>query len=143
MAVTLSYRFAMRRRTAAGWTSLNEVLLQSEWGHESDTNRLKIGDGVSAWNDLPYYGLAPTGVTAGDYGMDPTTPEMVGFTVDEDGLLTAARTVPLVAGNGLSFDIDPNTGAVTISVNSFVADNRITQAGDTRVTPNGDIRVTR
>lgn len=143
MAVTLKYRFAMRRRTAADWTALNEVLLQSEWGHESDTNFVKIGDGSTPWNSLPYFGLAPSGVAAGDYGMDPEVPTLVGFTVAEDGILTAARAVPLIAGNGLSFDIDPETGAITLSVNSFVADLRVTEAGDTRTTPSGDIRVTR
>jgi len=143
MAVTLKYRFAMRRRTAADWVSLNEVLIQSEWGHESDTNRLKIGDGVTPWNGLPYSGASPSGVAAGDYGMDPTTQALVGFTVDENGVITAARAVPLIAGNGLSFDIDPTTGAVTLSVNSFVANNRVTRDGNTRVTRNGDIRVIR
>lgn len=54
MAVVLNYRFAMRRRTSADWTSLNEVLINSEWGYETDTGQLKIGDGVTAWGALPY-----------------------------------------------------------------------------------------
>lgn len=55
MAGTIYYRFRLRRRTAASWTALNEILLGSEIGHESDTGRLKIGDGVTAWNALPYF----------------------------------------------------------------------------------------
>jgi len=51
---TLSLRFTTRRRTAAGWTTSNEVLLQSEIGHETDTNRFKFGDGSTPWDDLPY-----------------------------------------------------------------------------------------
>lgn len=51
---TLEYRFRVRRRTAADWTSLNEVLLDSEFGRESDTNRMKMGDGTTAWSELPY-----------------------------------------------------------------------------------------
>lgn len=142
MAVTLNYRFAMRRRTAAGWTTLNEVLLQSEWGHESDTNRLKIGDGVTAWVDLPYYGLDDTGVTAGDYGI--AAPSLVGFSVNEYGQLTQAKSVALEVGSGLSLDIDPITGAVTISLTvPPTFDKRSTQGGDIRVTPSGDIRVIR
>lgn len=58
MATVLKYRFAMRRRSAAEWTAVNEVLYNSEWGLETDdadvASRLKIGDGVRAWNDLPY-----------------------------------------------------------------------------------------
>lgn len=140
MATILQYRFAMRRRLAADWASLNEVLLNSEWGHETDTGFLKVGDGTTAWNDLPY-SRGPQGATPGDYGMD--APSLVGYSVNGAGELTAARSVALNPGNGISFDIDPITGDLTISVNGFAADNRVTQDGDTRVTPNGDIRVTR
>lgn len=54
MATTLKYRFAMRRRTATEWLANNEVLLNSEWGYETDTGKLKIGNGSSAWTALSY-----------------------------------------------------------------------------------------
>lgn len=44
----------LRRGTAAEWTAANELLLLGEPGFEKDTYRLKIGDGVTLWNDLPY-----------------------------------------------------------------------------------------
>ena len=57
--VEIAYRFRVRRRTAASWASLNEPLLDSEIGLESDTvwpngggRKFKIGPG--AWNSLPY-----------------------------------------------------------------------------------------
>src|ERR1700761_7971807 len=40
--------------TAANWTSSNRVLLAGEIGCESDTKRIKIGDGSTAWNSLAY-----------------------------------------------------------------------------------------
>lgn len=52
----LNLRFACRRRTAASWASINEVLLLAEIGLERDTGKFKFGDGVTAWNSLPYYG---------------------------------------------------------------------------------------
>lgn len=54
--MAISYRFACRRRTAASWTSLNEVLLKGEIGLETDTNKFKFGNGVLGWNDLEYAG---------------------------------------------------------------------------------------
>lgn len=45
-----------RRGTAAAWTSANPTLAAGEFGWESDTNKLKIGDGSTAWNALPYIG---------------------------------------------------------------------------------------
>ena len=43
-----------KRGTAANWFSANPILLAGEIGFESDTNKLKIGDGIKAWNDLDY-----------------------------------------------------------------------------------------
>jgi hypothetical protein len=84
--------------------------------------------------------LKPSGVDPDVYGGGV---KIVMIAVDAYGRVTAASDLALVPGNGISFDTDPDTGAVTISVNSFVADNRVTEAGDTRVTPSGDIRITR
>lgn len=50
-----SYRLAIRRDTAANWTSENPTLAQGEFGYEADTGSLKIGDGVTAWTSLGYY----------------------------------------------------------------------------------------
>lgn len=45
-----------KRGTAAKWAELNLVLEAGQPGFVTDENRLKIGDGVTAWNDLPYIG---------------------------------------------------------------------------------------
>lgn len=55
MAEVINYRFRVRRRLAANWAALNEILLSSEIGHESDTGLIKIGDGVTPWNSLDYF----------------------------------------------------------------------------------------
>jgi hypothetical protein len=44
----------VRRGTAAEWLASNEVLLLGEPGFEKDTKKLKIGDGITPWNDLQY-----------------------------------------------------------------------------------------
>lgn len=46
----------LRNDTAANWTSDNPVLAQGEMGLETDTNKIKFGDGSTAWNSLPYVG---------------------------------------------------------------------------------------
>lgn len=46
--------FRLKRGTAARWASVNPILEQGEPGFVYDSNRLKIGDGVTPWNDLPY-----------------------------------------------------------------------------------------
>ena len=45
----------LRRDTAANWTSANPVLSQGEQGYETDTGKMKIGDGSTAWSSLAYF----------------------------------------------------------------------------------------
>jgi hypothetical protein len=49
-------RMKQRRKTAANWTSSNEVLLAGEIGLETDTRKVKYGDGTTVWNSLNYAG---------------------------------------------------------------------------------------
>jgi hypothetical protein len=56
----------VRRGTASQWTSANPTLASGEWGFESDTNKVKIGNGSTAWNSLGYTGAGTvTSITAG------------------------------------------------------------------------------
>lgn len=57
-----SIRFQIAAHTALQWvsgitTSGNPVLLARELAHETDTGKFKTGDGVTAWNALPYIGF--------------------------------------------------------------------------------------
>jgi hypothetical protein len=57
----------VRRGTASQWTSANPTLSAGEFGFETDTNKLKCGNGATAWNSLAYISSDGdiTGVTAG------------------------------------------------------------------------------
>jgi len=44
----------IRRDTAANWTSANPILAQGELGVETDTDKIKVGDGSTAWSSLGY-----------------------------------------------------------------------------------------
>ncbi|MEL6301110.1 MAG: hypothetical protein AAFR07_05675 [Pseudomonadota bacterium] len=50
----MSVALQLRRATASEAAASNPVLLPGEIGCETDTNRIKVGDGVTAWSDLPY-----------------------------------------------------------------------------------------
>ena len=47
-------KIIQRHDTAANWTSVNPVLAAGEMGVETDTNKFKFGDGVTAWSGLAY-----------------------------------------------------------------------------------------
>lgn len=50
----LDARQTQRYDTAANWSSNNPLLLAGEIGIESDTYKIKIGNGTSLWNSLTY-----------------------------------------------------------------------------------------
>jgi hypothetical protein len=57
----------IKRGTASAWTSANTVLAAGEVGFETDTKKMKVGDGSTAWTSLTYTVTDGdiTGVTAG------------------------------------------------------------------------------
>lgn len=51
-------RIKQRTDTQANWAAYNPVLLEGELGLVTDDKNLyKVGDGVTAWNDLPFRGF--------------------------------------------------------------------------------------
>ena len=44
----------IKRGTASAWTSANTVLAAGEVGFETDTKKMKVGDGSTAWTSLTY-----------------------------------------------------------------------------------------
>ena len=54
-------RIQIRRDTAANWTSASPTLANGELGLETDTGKLKVGDGSTIWTSLGYYTLGTTG----------------------------------------------------------------------------------
>lgn len=57
-------KIQLRRDTAANWSTNNPTPSAGEPCFETDTSRLKIGDGITAYNSLPYQGgTSDTSVT--------------------------------------------------------------------------------
>jgi len=50
----MANKIQIRRDVAANWTSSNPTLSQGEQGYETDTGKIKIGDGSTAWTSLAY-----------------------------------------------------------------------------------------
>lgn len=52
----MTVQIKLRRGSNASWNDANPVLASGEPGYNETTKELKIGNGVSAWLDLPVYG---------------------------------------------------------------------------------------
>lgn len=93
----MTVRMQMRRGTAAQWTSANPILLAGEEGHETDTGKRKIGDGVTTWASLAYnVGAAQP--------LDSDLTAMAALTTTSYGraLLTLANQAAFTATNAAS-----------------------------------------
>lgn len=78
---TVQVSIRVRNDSSTNWSdpSKNPILATGEFGLETDTLKLKIGDGVRNWNSLPYI----TSSGGGDISFDSTY-----FTTDQSGNLT-------------------------------------------------------
>lgn len=61
----MAYRILLRRDTSSNWTTNNPVLASGEPGFETDTGKMKIGNGTSTWQQLQYFqgATGPAGAT--------------------------------------------------------------------------------
>jgi hypothetical protein len=50
----MATRIQLRGDISTNWTTVNPVLAERELALETDTSLYKIGDGITAWNSLPY-----------------------------------------------------------------------------------------
>jgi hypothetical protein len=96
----------LRGGSAAEWALANPVLDVHEPGFEEDTGILRIGDGVTAFVDLPGIGALPDLVDADlIQGTPPGTAAFADIITDatlatDTNILSAAATVAWVAGHG-------------------------------------------
>ena len=99
----VAIRIQLRRDIAANWTSANPILRAGEIGVETDTQRIKIGDGSAAWSTRPYINVLPSELTE----------------LSQDAVNQA-----LTAGNGITKVYDDNANTLTISVDTSVIANK-------------------
>lgn len=91
----------IRRGTASEWSTSNPILSDGELGYEKDTQKLKVGNGTAAWNDLAYSFAGSSTVNLVQASGYTSTP-------------TAAGTTTLTANSSL---IQVFTGTTTQNVN--------------------------
>ena len=100
-------RFQLRRDASTSWSSINPTLEPGEPGLETDTFKLKIGDGATSWNSLAYYPLTDFQ----DLDNLPTTLAGYGITdgydnsdVDTHLNTSTATTGEVLSWNGADYD---------------------------------------
>lgn len=92
----------IRRDTASNWTSANPTLAQGELGIETDTSKIKVGDGSTAWSSKTYL------VDVGAYITASSTTTMTNKTLS-GGVLAGVTTT--ASGD---MELDPATRTVVV-----------------------------
>jgi hypothetical protein len=113
----MASKIQLRRDLSSTWTSSNPVLSQGEPGLETDTQKIKYGDGVNPWNSLSYSaGGSITGPTgpAGTNGTNGATGPSVTGPAGTPGATgpagTSGSTGPSVTGPAGTNGVDGPTG---------------------------------
>ena len=60
----LKARILLKTDTSEAWSVNDPILLKGEAGYESNTNLMKIGDGVHHWSELQYTNSGATAVAS-------------------------------------------------------------------------------
>lgn len=138
----MATRMLQRRGTAAEWAALNVILGDGELGWERDTGVIKIGDGVTAWNDLETWFVLRTIVDAkGDIlvgladnvlGRLPVGVEGNSLFVQEDGSI--AWDVPYSGADRVDKSGDSMTGPLQVPRIDLGAVNLLDSGGALAVT---------
>lgn len=92
----MATQIQMRRDTAANWASVNPILASGEFGFETDTLKLKLGNGSTSWNSLAYYATTPAdnSITfAKLYSEFTATQAMPGTAVDWSAAVRFTKTI--------------------------------------------------
>ena len=126
-----------KRGTAAALASINPLLLNGEFAIESDTNKVKCGNGISNWNNLPYINssgisivnssgnfitLQVSGVNVSVSGHTHTSSNITNFNSAVSGLVSGIYQPLLnnpVTGTGSSGYLSKFTSSNTIN-NSII-----------------------
>jgi hypothetical protein len=137
-------RIQLRRGTSSQWDSANPILAAGEMGVETDTRKVKIGDGTTTWTSLDYVAadtpeiseiaqdaindafVAGTGITK-SYNDSSNT---ITVAVDTSVIATKAELAEvaqdsidsaLVAGTGITKSYNDNANTLTVSVDNTIA----------------------
>jgi hypothetical protein len=91
----------LRNDAAANWTSVNPILAIGEPGYELVTGNMKVGDGVTHWNSLPYKIFNIKGDTGNTgTGLSRTTTSTIDFS-DELQYVEKIINDPLIKSNSI------------------------------------------
>ena len=105
MSKTINSKILIRRDTTANWSTNNPTLAAGEIGFDTTVGKHKIGDGITAWNNLPYFALES---------------DLSGYqTQSQVNALIQAALADLVNGDNLEYG-DPSAPLANVGLSDYM-----------------------
>jgi len=118
----MATRIQIRRDTATNWSSANTILAQGEMALETDTGKLKVGDGTTAWGALDY-SLDPVGATGRVTGADASNVSTKLYSPTANVVLEPGTGGTVVANGNMTVNGTFNASDMGTFVGSVITDN--------------------
>ena len=116
----------VRRGAAAAWTAANPVLADGEWGKESDTGKVKLGDGTTPWMAQPYVFPVDTSALATTTALASETSRAQAAEAQLAPLITG--WLPVTGGTSSAATVgQDHTTAIQAYINGQAAANPLAQ----------------
>lgn len=110
--------------TRSQWAALNPVLMAGEPGLESDTQNLKIGNGLTPWSKLPYHGCPGYWGSFWDLTSQTAAAINTPYVISLRSVDTASRGVRIVSNSRITVDY-PGVYSFTFSAQLQNTDEQI------------------
>jgi len=131
----MALKIQLRRDISANWTANNPLLLNGEVGIETDTLKLKVGNGTQRWNNLPGYILnpgMPGGVaTLDSLGKVPLSQLPDQVSLDAEAAIAVSNAIGVLTTSSIAEGINKyftNNRAITAVEGLFDSKGSATQA---------------
>lgn len=84
MSKTLNSKILVRRDSSTNWATQNPILSSGEIGLDTDIKKIKIGDGTSHWDELPFIALTTDVTNEVHIGAEAPTDPAAEVWIDTD-----------------------------------------------------------
>lgn len=114
--MTVERLVQLRGGLSPTWQNSNPILALGEMGLELDTRKMKVGDGITDWNDLPYFNNSASVDLSGYQEKNSTT----GIVATQDNYSITVNSIKAELNNGIGQSIGVDgTGYVVSDITSF------------------------
>lgn len=139
---TLNTKIVLRNDTTTNWTTKNPVLSTGELGIETNTRKIKIGDGTTAWNTLSYMdgGGVPPAIIA-DYTLSAANWDNNSYTLSITGKTALNNALVSNSNTGTDSQVLENSIAIADANIYKITDNGTSLTFVCQNTPTTDLKI--